>query len=148
MQAPSQNVADMFAQLFQPVEQFPRHFQPTKDIGAILVQSQEEEDELRARDWTPKPLPGSENPIAKVQSLEDVSQALEILQSERVLFEQQKATMIAEMDAKLAELRALSGGTPGIPPAAPSTHPAGSDHPSGTDVPGGLSDASDDVDEK
>lgn len=140
---PSQNnVADMFAQLFQPVEQFPRWFQPTKDIGGILVQSQEEEDELKARDWTPKPLPGSENPVAKIQTLEDVTAAMEVLQSERALFEQQRNTLIAEMDARLAQMQALSGapGVQSVPPApAPETSSA-------ADVPGGLSDASEEVD--
>lgn len=138
------NVADMFAQLFQPVEQFPRWYQPTKDIGAILVQSQEEEDELKARDWTPKPLPGSENAAAKVTSLDSVSDALDVLNSERALFEQQRKTQMAEMDARMAEMQALMAQIHGtastaVAPASDSITIAS------TDIPGGLSDASEDV---
>lgn len=133
-----------FSQLFTPTVQFPRWYQPNKNIGAILVQTQEEEDELAARDWTPKPLPGSENPIAKVQSLQDVSEALTVLQSERDLFEQQKATFLAQMDARMAQMQAMMG-TPGTPPVPPSPAPSPEDAPTGADMPGGLSDASDDV---
>lgn len=141
MDTQSQDMASAFAQLFTPVVQFPRWFQPHPEIGQILVQSQEEEDELKARDWTPKPLPGSENPVAKVQSLEDVADALEVLQSERELFEQQKATFLAQIDARMAQMQAI-GGTPSTQAAAPA--PA-SETSSAADVPGGLSDASDDV---
>lgn len=134
-----------FQQLFTPVVQFPRWFQPNKNIGAILVQSQEEEDELAARDWSPKPLPGSENPIAKIQTLEDVTDALTVLQNERDLFEQQKNTFLAQMDAKMAQMQALAGGAPSASSVlSPAPAPV-SETASGADIPGGLSDASDDV---
>ena len=138
------NVAEAFNKLFQPVSQFPRWFQPHPEIGQILVHSQEEEDELRACDWTPKPLPGSENPVAKVNSIEDVSDAMEYLQEQRDLHAQQMATDRAELDAKMARLEAMmtavQSGTP-VPPGAPSPTP---EHNPGADMPGGLSDASDD----
>lgn len=145
MDSQNQFVLDTFNKLFTPVVEFPRWFQPNKDIGAILVTSQEEEDELRARDWTPRPLPGSEAPVAKISSMTDVGDALEVLQNERDLLEQEKATWRAEMDAKMARLEAMlsaASGTPGVPPSADVSS---SDTPASADVPGGLSDASDDV---
>lgn len=146
MSAAQNNVADMFASLFQPVEQFPRWYQPTKDIGAILCLTQEDEDELKARDWTPKPLPGSENVIAKITTLESVSDALDVLNSQRALFEQQRKTGMAEMDARMAEMQAMMAQIHGIAPAstASTAAPAAA---TDTDVPGGLSDASEEVDE-
>ena len=135
------SVADMFAQVFQAKNQFPRWFQPHPNIGQILVHSQAEEDELKARDWTPKPLPGSEVVKANVKTIEDVSNALETLQAERDLFEAQKAAFMAQLEARLADV--------GAPVAAPVAAPA----PSGAttsavqadaaaQVAGGLSDTS------
>lgn len=135
------SVADMFAQVFQAKNQFPHWFQPHPNIGQILVHSQAEEDELKARDWTPKPLPGSEVVKANVKTIEDVSNALETLQAERDLFEAQKAAFMAQLEARLADV--------GAPVAAPVAAPA----PSGAatsavqadaaaQVAGGLSDTS------
>lgn len=135
------SVADMFAQVFQAKNQFPRWFQPHPNIGQILVHSQAEEDGLKARDWTPKPLPGSEVVKANVKTIEDVSNALETLQAERDLFEAQKAAFMAQLEARLADV--------GAPVAAPVAAPA----PSGAatsavqadaaaQVAGGLSDTS------
>lgn len=123
------SVADMFAQVFQAKNQFPRWFQPHPNIGQILVHSQAEEDELKARDWTPKPLPGSEVVKANVKTIEDVSNALETLQAERDLFEAQKAAFMAQLEARLADV--------GAPVAAPVAAPA----PSGAATSAGQADA-------
>lgn len=145
MTADNTNFADRFAQLFTPVEQFPRWFQPHPEIGMILVSSQEEEDELKARDWSPNPLPGSESPASKISSITDVQEAMQALQDERDLFNQQQVTARAEMDAKMARLDAMlaqSSGASSVPSTAAA--PDSASLPS-SDVPGGLSDASDDV---
>lgn len=132
------DVATAFAQVFQPKSQFPRWFQPSKEIGQILVHSQEEEDELKARDWSPKPLPGSENPKSEVKTLEDVSSALATLQAERDLFEAQKAAFMAQVEARIAGI----GAAP-VVPAAPAVAPASaSSTDAAAQVAGALSDTS------
>lgn len=138
------SVAEAFAQVFQPKVQFPRWFQPAPEIGAILVHSQEEEDGLKARDWTPKPLPGSEAPRKPmIATSAELASAAEALQAERELFEQQKAAFMAEVDAKLTQVTRLAGqmtqaDTVSRPAAAPAPAPAPG---GGADV-AALSDAS------
>ena len=95
---------DMFSQFFQPKVQFPRWFQPDPEIGAILVHSQEEEDELKARDWTPKPVPGSENakPIPKTQA--DLDTALANLAEQQAAFFAERKAVNEALDARMAAL--------------------------------------------
>lgn len=133
------DVAAAFAQVFSPKVQFPRWYQPNSTIGAILVHSQEEEDALKDRDWSPKPLPGSENLPARVNSIESVPQALAVLQAERDLFEAQKAAFLAQIDARIAGIGAPSPGTGAVPPSVSGTTAA-------AQVAGALSDASPVVD--
>lgn len=132
------DVAAAFAQVFQPKSQFPRWFQPSKDIGSILVHSQEEEDELKARDWSPKPLPGSELPKSEVKSLEDVSSALATLQAERDLFEAQKAAFMAQVEARIAGI----GAAPSAPATSVVAPASGSATDAAAQVAGALSDTS------
>ena len=132
------DIAAAFAQVFSPKVQFPRWYQPNPTIGAILVHSQDEEDELAARDWSPKPLPGSENLPSRVNTVDSVAGALAILQAERDLFEAQKASFLAQIDARLASI-------PQAAPAAPAAAvvpPSASGIDAATLVAGGLSDAS------
>lgn len=129
------DVAVAFAQVFSPKVQFPRWYQPNPTIGAILVHSQEEEEGLKDRDWSPRPLPGSENLPARVNSIESVSQALAVLQAERDLFEAQKAAFLAQIDARIAGIGGPGPDTAGVPPSASATSAA-------TQVAGALSDAS------
>ena len=129
------DVAAAFAQVFQPKTQFPRWFQPNPNIGQIFVHSQEEEDELKARDWSPKPLPGSELPRTEAKTIEDVSSALATLQAERDLFEAQKAAFMAQVEARIAGI----GSAPPVVSAAPaSSETAGA----AAQVAGALSDTS------
>lgn len=138
------SVADMFAQVFQAKNQFPRWFQPHPNIGQILVHSQAEEDELKARDWTPKPLPGSEVVKANVKTIEDVSNALETLQAERDLFEAQKAAFMAQLEARLADVGALTearlADVAAPAPSGAATSAVQAD--AAAQVAGGLSDTS------
>lgn len=129
------DVAAAFAQVFSPKVQFPRWYQPNPGIGAILVHSQEEEDGLKDRDWSPKPLPGSENLSSRVNSIESVSQALAVLQAERDLFEAQKAAFLAQIDARIAGIGVPGPGTGAVSPSMSGTAAA-------TQVAGALSDAS------
>ncbi len=141
MAAMPNDIASAFAQVFEAKKQFPRWFQPDPNIGQILVHSQAEEDELRARDWSPKPLPGSEAPVQKLAGVADVADALEVLQAERALFEKQKAEFMAAMESRMSALEGASG-----PVAAPSpaeVAPASASlTPPATEVAGALSDAS------
>jgi len=132
------DVAAAFAQVFQPKSQFPRWFQPSKDIGQILVHSQEEEDDLKARDWSPKPLPGSEVPKTEAKTIEDVSAALATLQAERDLFEAQKAAFMAQVEARIAGI----GAAPSAPAAAAVAPASGSITDAAAQVAGALSDTS------
>lgn len=132
------DVAAAFAQVFQPKNPFPRWFQPNPNIGQILVHSQEEEDELKARDWSPKPLPGSEVSKTEVKSIEDVSAALATLQAERDLFEAQKVAFMTRVEARVEAAEAA----PGAPAAAAAAPPSGSATDVAAQVAGALSDTS------
>jgi hypothetical protein len=114
------SVQELFNAVFEPKKQFPRWYQPNPGIGQILVHSQEQEDELAARDWSPKPLPGSEGPSPKLSADEQIK-----------VMAEQMAAMQAQMAAMMAQM-ASAGHTPA------------SDDGSGTQVPGGLSDAAED----
>jgi hypothetical protein len=125
-----QNVAEAFAQVFSPKVQFPRWFQPNPSIGQILVQNQDEEDELKARDWTPKPLPGSETVARPAYTMTDLQDAMAAVQAQSEALSRQAAAYAEE---RAVLLRSLEDQVAVDPSAG-----------SGTDVPGGLADASGD----
>ena len=89
---------------------FPMWWQPNPGIGQILVHSNEQLAELEARDWTPKPLPGSE--IPRKSSVTDQ------LAADRLAFEAEKAAFMASIpqqmkemvDQRLAEAGLTTGG--------------------------------------
>lgn len=141
---PNTDVMAAFAQVFTPKNQFPRWFQPNPNIGQILVQSQEEEDELKSRDWSPKPLPGSELPRPAMDTQQQLDQAKKDLQEQMATFARQQAEFFAMIEARTA----ASAPAPQVPsgvavaPAAPATL---SGDAAAALVAGDLSDSSEDV---
>lgn len=124
------SVTDLFNQVFQPKPQFPQWWQPSPDIGAILVMSQAELDDYKSRDWTPKPLPGSENAKPAAVTFDTLAEGMAELQRKS----EELAAQQARIDAALARLDAAAGSTGGTAAAPAAPIPA--------DTIGGLSDAS------
>src|SRR6478736_2506949 len=129
------DVMAAFAQVFTPKTQFPRWYQPNPGIGQILVQSQEEEDEYAARDWTPKPLPGSELPPKQLDTQTQIDQAKAELKAQMDKFAEQQAEVY-----RMIEARVGGGGPDGAVLAAGEAGAASGDT-AATQVAGGLSDA-------
>ena len=128
------DVMAAFTQVFAPKVQFPRWYQPNQWIGPLLVQSQEEEDEYKARDWTPKPLPGSELPQPKLDSQAQIDEAKADLKAQMAKFAEQQAEFYRMVETRMA---GMSGGTA----AATGGPGAASGDVAAAQVAGGLSDA-------
>lgn len=142
---PNTDVMAAFAQVFTPKNQFPRWFQPNPQIGQILVQSQDEEDELKARDWSPKPLPGSELPRPALDTQAQLDLAKKELEERMAKFAEQQAEFFKMIEARTAP---PAGGAPAVPSgpvvaAVPGAVASGD--VAAALVAGGLSDSSDDV---
>jgi hypothetical protein len=128
------DVMAAFAQVFAPKNPFPRFYQPNPGIGAILVQSQEEEDEYKARDWTPKPLPGSELPPKQLDTQTQIDNAKAELKAQMDMFAAQQAEFHRMIEAR------VGSGPDGAVLAAGGAGAASGDV-AATQVAGGLSDA-------
>lgn len=140
----ARDMTTAFKELFEPKVQFPRWFQPNLNIGQILVHSQEEEDQYRARDWAPKPLPGSEVVVPKMDTPADIKTALmtlaaarEQFEAEKELLDSQRKDFEARIEARLSAMGEGSGGSPSTP--TPTATASGS--PDSADSIGALSDA-------
>ena len=148
---PGQDIGAMFNEVFQPKAKFPRHWQPNAGIGLILVHSQEELDEYERRDWSPKPLPGSENPPPKLDSEKAIEVAKAELQAQMDKFAEQQKTFFQMVEDKMSTLpkaaaAALHDASADMAAATASgSDGAGSPVASGDDAAtmvAGLSDAS------
>src|SRR6478609_8478329 len=112
------DVMAAFAQVFTPKTQFPRWYQPNPGLGQILVQSQEEEDEYAARDWTPKPLPGSELPPKQLDTQTQIDQAKAELKAQMDKFAEQQAEFYRMIEARVGGGGPDGGGPDGAVLAA------------------------------
>lgn len=99
-----QDMATAFNTLFQPKPQFPQWFQPHPEIGQLLCHSQEEIDDYASRDWSPKPLPGSEGPPKKLDTEAQIAQAKAELDAQMAKFAEQQKTFFAMVEQKMASL--------------------------------------------
>jgi hypothetical protein len=132
------DVMTAFQQVFTPKSQFPRWYQPNPNIGPLLCMTQEEEDDYASRDWTPKPLPGSELPPKPLDTQAQIDEAKADLKAQMAKFAEQQAEFFRMVEER-------TGGTPRGSRDAPSSHPVGSpvasDGYPATHIAGTLSDA-------
>lgn len=132
------DILTAFSQVFTPAKKFPRWWQPNPNIGQILVHSQEEEDEYAARDWTPKPLPGSELPPVPLDTQAQIDKAKAELAEQMAKFAEQQAEFYRMVEGRLGGQTGTADGSSGGTGAAASASGAGA----ATLVAGALSDAS------